>query len=234
MGRFFINIAKILFGILSLVNIEKYIYKTLTLAKINVNDLNDLTIELMLLLVYILITIILYFMFREDIKNDINRFKRRKFSNFLLTIVFFFGVTFIVYGAEHLSSILSASFHTNYKNINHLNIFNARFDLDLIIFIIKNIILIPIIKSIIIILGAKNIFTGKKSTLIGAGIIGSAIFILNLEGAFLFLLFNTLPVFALYFLLAYIYNKNNKNSIFSMITLILYTLLAGPLIDRLL
>lgn len=234
MGKIIINIGKILFASISLLYAEKYYFKFLNIIGINVSELTVLTKDILLLIMYIVLAVIIYFFYKEKINYDLKRFKRRMFSNILLTIVFFIGVAFIVSASEHLSSVLASSFKVSYEDIKHINIFNINVNLNLVIFVIKNIILIPIIKTVIIVLGSNDLFSGKKTILLASGLIGSAFHFLNIDGSFLFIVFNTFPFFTLYVSLAYIYQKNNKNISFSIMTYILYNLLAGPLLDRIL
>ena len=166
----------------------KYYFKFLNIIGINVSELTVLTKDILLLIMYIVLAVIIYFFYKEKINYDLKRFKRRMFSNILLTIVFFIGVAFIVSASEHLSSVLASSFKVSYEDIKHINIFNINVNLNLVIFVIKNIILIPIIKTVIIVLGSNDLFSGKKTILLASGLIGSAFHFLNIDGHF-YLLF---------------------------------------------
>lgn len=232
MNKTLSGIIKLIFCILLLKFSEIYYFDILSTLGININPASLLIKEISIVILYIIIFIGVVFLYKDDLKRDLKRFKRNIFPNILMVIVFFIIITLGVKVSEYVSSVIAEAFHEKYIPIKLINIFNKNADIYLLINIIKNILLIPFINSVIYILGVNNLIRGKNKGIFLSGLIAAIVISLNLNGSYLFILFSVIPYFVLYATLAYFYRKNNNNIWYSSITLILYTMLASILLEK--
>lgn len=226
-------LIKITLSVLLITFGEKYFYIGLDKVGINIFDLNYLTKSLIIICFYILVFIVIYFLYRDDLSSDFRRFKRNLFPNILMTIVFFIVITLLIAVTNYLGDALANSFKVNYSGLNNPNIFNEPVDTKLIFNFLKNILIIPIIKCIIYVLGVSKIIASKNKGIIVSGLIGATFAIVSANNSFIYMLINALPYFILYVSLAYLYRKNNNNIWYSIVTFIFFSLFANILLEKL-
>lgn len=211
---------------------EHYYY--LGLTKLGINFSNSYLGESIIILsFYILVFLLIYFLYRDDLSRDIRRFKRNIFPNILMTIVFFIVVTLLIAVANYLGNTLAVSFKVNYVGLNNQNIFSDSFDLKFIFNLVKNILVIPIIKCIIYVLGVSELFYSKNKSIIVSGLIGAIVSVANTQTSVIYMIINAIPFFVFYASLGFIYRKNNTNIWFSIITCLFYSLFGNILIVKL-
>lgn len=232
MSKTLSGIIKLILGILIILYTEKYFWEFLAWIGININSLSTFTKEIIILVLYVLIFYCIYIVYKEDIQGDYNRFKRNWFPNILMSIVFFAIITIVVWVVSYLCAVVANSFGQSFIEISHYHIFEREFNLNLVFFIIKNIIIIPFISCVIYILGINEVITNRKMAIFWSGVAAAIIAGLTMKGSFLTIFFSVIPYFALYLGLAYIYRKNNNNIWYSLTSIILYTLLASLLIAK--
>lgn len=233
MNKTLSGIIKFIFCVFLINFAEIYYFNFLNILGININPLSVLIKDIAIIILYIIILITIIFLYKNDIKGDLRRFKRNIFPNMLMVIVFFIVITFGIKVSEYLSSVVADAFHEKYIPINFINIFDEKFNIKLFLTIIKNILIIPFLNSIVYVLGVNNLIKDKNKGMFFSGLIAATIIGLKLNGSFLFILFSVIPYFVLYASLTYIYRKNNNNIWYSSITLILYVLLASILLEKL-
>lgn len=211
---------------------EKYFFELISLLGINISSITYLIKEILIVVFYVLTLLVIYFIYREDLPNDFRRFKRNMFPNVLMCIVFFIVITLLIAITNYLSGIIAESFKVNYIGLINLNIFNEPFNIYFILNFIKNILILPLIKCIIYVLGVNSLFYSKNKGIIFSGLIGALLAGINMTGSFIYIVINVIPYFILYFSLSYIYRKNNTNIWYSITTFILYSLLANILLAK--
>ena len=234
MGKWLGGILKILLCILLVMYAESYFFEGLSLIGINASNLSYFIKELLILILYILISLLIWKIYHEDLQGDGKRYRRNVFPNILMSIVFFVVLTGILAVTGYLCDVTAKSFRINYSGLSHLNIFNDQLDIYLIFLIIKEIILIPFIKTTVFVLGINELFYSKKTGMLCSGLFAALAVGISMSGSLLYILFNVIPYFVLYFTLAYIYRKNNNNIWYSIITFCLYALLAQVLLSKIL
>lgn len=229
-----IVIIKILILIISFTLGQEYFFELIEFIGINISNLSTLTKDILDTLYYILILILGFLLFKDDILRDFKRYKRNMFPNILMSIVFFMVLTLIIAIANYFGNTIATAFKVNYIGLHNLNLFNESLDIYLILNFIKKVIVIPFIMVITYILGVNQLFSSRNKGILFSGIIASIVTSFSMNGMFIYILINLLPYFVLYFSLAYIYRKNNSNIWFSIKTLALYSLLASILLEKIL
>lgn len=234
MGKKIIKVSKLLISILVLMYAEIYYFDLLSLIGVNVSSLSNLMHEILVVILYLIILLFVYRMYYDEINSDFKRFKRRLFPNVLMTIVFFVILTMAVAVSEYVASLLAESFHEKYVNLIFSNIFNKTVNYELIFYIIKHIIIIPFVRTIVLVLGVNKFTKSKNRGVIISGLVASLVYMVNIKGSFLFILFTIIPTFVIYGVLTYIYRNNYNNIWYSIMTFILYSMFAGVLLERIL
>lgn len=227
------GIIKIILGILLITYGEKYFFSILPLIGINISALSFLVKDLLSVFFYFLVFIIILYIYR-DVFSDFRRFKRNIFPNILMSIVFFAVITLIIAITNYLGENLADSFKVNYIGLTNYNIFNNSIDIYFVFDFIKNIIIVPIVKIIIYVLGISSLFYSKKRGVIFSGLGAALITGINMPGSLIYIFINIIPYFVLYLSLGYIYRKNNTNIWYSITTFILYSLFGSILLAKIL
>jgi len=232
MKRALMGIIKLVLVVLIMLYAESYCFEFLAWLGINANSITPVWQEIIILLLYILILYAVFIIYRDDLENDFYRFRRNWFPNILMSIVFFAVITIVVWVVSYLCEVTATAFGTEFITLNYLNVFKQAVDLTTVIFIIKNVFILPFIYCTVYILGINEIFTDKKGAVFFSGLVGAIVAGLGINGDLLMIIFNVIPYFTLYFALAYIYRKNNSNIWYSLTSIILYTFLASVLIEK--
>ena len=232
MRKTLMGLFKMLLVLVIMLYAEQYCTAFLTWLGLDLKLLTPLWQEVIILIIYGLILACVYIFYRADLANDWSRFKRNWFPNLLMAIVFFAIITIVVWVVSYLSEVGANALKVKFMGLNHLNVFREPLSLQVVIFIIKNIIIIPFIYCTVYILGIYEIFKSEKMSVVGSGLIAAIVASLSIKGSLLMIAINVIPYFTLYFGLAYIYRKNNHNIWFALTSVILYTFLASVLIER--
>ena len=228
MKQFIVNLIKLILSISILIFTEDYFYKFLDLINININNNSFVS-----LIIYILIFICICIIYKDEITSAYSKYQHKLANNIfysiLTFIILFIGMMIINY----LVIALSKGFNITYEGLNFINIFNYKFNFNLIVTIIKDILIIPFIKVIIFVLGINNM-VGRKTGNFISGLLYSIYkiyLICHFNSSIGYILINAIPYFCLFSMLSYIYKKNN-NIMHSIICYILYELFASTLIIK--
>ncbi len=232
MNRLLNIIIKLLMPLFLMVYGEPYFFKILSAVGLKLKEYPDIVLSILNLVYYLLIFALVYFLNKEDIKSDFKRFKRNLFPNMLMIVVFFIALTLGIKITDFLVNELATIFSSNYTSPSYINIFKETLNVELIIYTIKNIILIPFIYVVTIILGVNNQVSGKKKAMLLSGILGMIVYALKLDGSISYIIFTSIPNLVVYASLSYIYRKNNSNIWFSKLTILFYTLLGIIVLEK--
>jgi hypothetical protein len=231
MNKGFAYLIKLIISIAVLVFASKYYYWFLNLIGIKTNGLSNLTLDLLNVLLYFIIFLAIYIIYKEEIRSGFNRFRHKFASNILYCLMAFVITLILVIITNYLCKALANSFHLSYYGISYLNIFNKTLDLNLIIIFIKSAILLPIIYVAVFVLGVNNLCDGNIGIILSGLLFAAFIAYIDKYTGIGNIIINVMPRFILFCILAYIYRKNN-NIAFSIVTYILFMLLAGLLVTK--
>ena len=227
-----LGLIKLILAILIIVFANQYYTSFLALIGINYDELSSFIQECLTLGLYLLMGYAIFIIYKDKIKGDLSRFKRKWFNNLLMSIVYFAIFTIGIFIFNYLVEILADTFNTQYFGLTIHEILKQKFNINSLFLIIKMIIVMPFITCVTFVVGSEELFNRKNMNIFFSGAIAAFTAVLTISGEFLFIFFNMLPYFAIYFGLAYIYRRNNSNIWFSIIAFVLYSLLAGALIAR--
>ena len=210
MKKSLISLVKLVLCVVIIMFAEVYYFDFLALIGINVDKLESFTVQLLLLFLYVVMGFAVYTVYKDRIKGDFFRFKRKWFPNTLMSIMFFAGFTIGIWALNYVMNLLASSLDTYYVGLAFHNIFTSDVDID---FIFKSIIMVPFITTTVYIIGVGDLVSSKKKHIILSGLLAILVTGLNLigenlHGDVLYIVLNVIPYFVIYAGLTYIYREN--------------------------
>lgn len=228
MKDFFVNLLKLILSILIFLFTEEYVYKALNSLGVSIHNKSFIS-----LIIYVIMALCIYIVYKDDINAAFHKYKYKLTTNLFYTVLSFIIVFIGMMIVDYLVSALAKGFNINYLGLNFINIFSYKFNFNFIVVLLRDIIIIPFIKSVIFILGISNMINKKYSTFFSGLIYGLyMIYVLcKFNSSFGYMLINFIPYFALFGMLSFIYKKN-KNISYSILILIFYELFSSILIKK--
>ena len=227
MKEFLVNIVKISLSILIIIFIEEYFFKFTNYIGLHLSNTSFVT-----LIIYIIEFIFIYIIYGSEIRSAFSKYQNKLGNNILYTAISFIVIFIVMMITNYIVKLIAKNLGIAYDGLSFINVFEKSFDFDLFVLLLKNIIIIPFVKVCIFVLGIDNLFKGKASAFISGFTFALYNAFIN-GGQFGDVFIMVIPDFVLFVLLSCIYNKNN-NIAYSIISLILYELLAGLLVIKLL
>lgn len=226
MNKKIYGIIGVLLGIILLVYFKSYMYKSLTILDININNYSNIVKLIIDLVIDLIMCFIIYFIYKKDFKKG--RKTNNIFKSFLIMIVALISLIIIMYLFEYIIKYLCDIFKIKQVNNTFYNIFNKKMDSYLIIKIIKDYFIFPFISCSLILLSADKLCRRNDTFIFTSGLLALICSSLTLKGTLLFVIINSLSTFLLYSILAMTYKK--CNSIWFSIILYGLYLATNPLI----
>lgn len=218
---------KLLISLLIVIFGENYFFKFMDFIGISFGKINNNIISL---IIYLIISFCIYIIYKPEIKSGFRKIKNKFGSNIINILISFIVMFIIVMLTNYLCSAIAHSFNLKYNGLSFINIFNKTFNGSLIITIIRDIIMKPFIKVAVFVLGVNTLVKGKFGSIL-SGLLYASYQGYILGGSLSYILINVFTSFVLFAILAYLYKKNNNIS-FSIVTYVLYELLAAILIGK--
>ena len=225
MKEFLVNAIKLFLSILIILFLEEYFFKVIALIGINIEKTNTIS-----LIIYILEAILIYIIYNSELKSAFSKYQNKFANNILYSLISFIVIFMAMIITNYIVKLIANNLNSTYHGLSFINIFNEEFNFNLLITFIKSIIIIPFIKVCIFVLGINNLIKGKSSIVI-SGITYALYEGLSIGGSFGAVFIDCIDEFVLFMLLSFIYKKNS-NIAFSIVTFILYELLSGLLLTK--
>ena len=208
MSKKFIKILKAFASIFLLIVFEIYFYKILSIIGININDYSNYTKSIIDLVAKLVLSIIIYFIYKKDFHN--RRSSNNVFKMILILFISVIGLTFIMYLLSYVINYLGDLFKINIISHEYYNILDKKIDKDLLINLTSNYILTPFLYTSIIILGVDKLIRRNDIYILLSGILASIIYSFKLNGTLLYSIINSLDIFIIFILLSMFYKKFNS------------------------
>ena len=208
MSKKFIKILKAIASIFLLIVFEIYFYKILSIIGININDYSNYTKSIIDLVAKLVLSIIIYFIYKKDFHN--RRSSNNVFKMILILFISVIGLTFIMYLLSYVINYLGDLFKINFISHEYYNILDKKIDKDLLINLTSNYILTPFLYTSIIILGVDKLIRRNDIYILLSGILASIIYSFKLNGTLLYSIINSLDIFIIFILLSMFYKKFNS------------------------
>ena len=220
------GILGIILSIIVVVYFESFAYKVLNLIGINVNNYSNVIGMIINITIKLIMCFIVYIIFKREHRS------RRLKDNLIRTIfIFIISLVSIVIGMylfSYVVNFIGDIFNIEVLEMNFYNIFNKKLDFSLIMKIINDYIINPYLYCTIIILSADKLTRRTDTCMVLSGLIASIIYALSLSGTLGFVIVNSLNMFLLFGILAFIYKKHF--SIYFVITLYSFYLISNVFI----
>ena len=220
------TILKLLISILILLFFEIGVFKVFDLTRVDVNKFSNTVINIIKVSIKLVMSIIIYFLYKKDFHK--RKTNKNIFKNIILLIISLIIITVIMSLFDYITTYLCDVFKINKLNITTYNIFNKKINLDLIINFFSDYVFIPFIYISTIILGVSKVIKRSDIYILLSGLVALILYGLNLDGTVLFIILNSLNVFLLFGILAFLYKR--FNNIWYIITLYSLYLLSGNII----
>lgn len=213
----------ILLSIIVVVYFENFAYKILNLIGVNINDYSYIIRLIISIVIKLIMCFIIYIIFKRDHKS--RRTKDNIIKTIFIFIVSLFSVVIGMYLFSYVVNFIGDIFNIEVLENNFYNIFNKKLDFSLIIKIVNDYIINPYLYCTIIILSADKLTRRTDTCVVLSGLLASIIYALSLSGTLGFVIVNSLNMFLLFSILAFIYKKHF--SIYFVITLYSFYLISN-------
>lgn len=227
MNRKLSGILGIILSILLLIYFESFFYKILGLLGISILSFSNIMQIIINLCIKLIICFIIYIIYKKDFKSK----RRNSYSFFKTLLVFFVSLIFIVIGMylfNYVVEFIGDIFNVSVLEKSFYNIFDKELNFNLIVKIITDYILMPYLYCSVIILSMDKIMSNNNTCVIFSGILASIIYAFSIHGTLSFVIVNSLSMFLLFSILAFIYRKNY--SIYFIICLYSFYLISNVFI----
>ena len=202
------GILGIILSIIVLIYFETFIYKVLGLIGINVLNYSILIRTIINLIIKLSMCFIIYLIYKKDFRHS--RSSENIFKMVTFLIVGVVALTIVMYLFNYVVKFLCNIFNVNMISRDFYNIFDKKLDFYLIVKIINDYIITPYLYSSTIILSMDKLTKRNDIFILFSGLLASIIYGLSLSGTLLFVILNSLSMFLLFGILAFIYRKNNS------------------------
>lgn len=219
-------------GILILVCFQDYALNVIGNFGINLNNYSENIVMIVMVLIQVILCAILYFIYKNSIKQNGHSFKIHFLKNLLYSILILAVMTVVMNIGDFFIKYIANMFGVSIVEKAKFNVMQSELSLNYIIDLIKFAILIPFSTVVVYILGTERLFKKNGTKIIMSGLIWALVESLNFTPNLLNIFFNVLPTFMLGVFLSYIYSRN-KNIWYPIIIFGLYLLFSPLLIGYL-
>ena len=226
MNKKITGIIGTLLSIFILIYFENFTYKLINMIGIDLNNYSDLIQLIINIVIKIIICFIIYLIYKKD-------FKKRYTGNNIIRRTLFFIIYLIIlilvmYVFKYVIDFVGDIFDVVIIKQEFYNIFTKTLNINLVIKIITDYLLIPFLYCTIILLGTDKLCKHKETFIIFSGLIASIIYAFSIHGTLIYVIINSLYMFILFSILAFIYKR--ENSIWMVILLYGFYLISNNLI----
>lgn len=200
------GILGIILSIFILVYFENFAYKLLDLVGMNISNFSSSIIIIVDIVIKLVMCFIIYIIYKRDFRS-----RRGKDNIFKILLIFFISLISIVVGMylfSYVVNFIGDIFDVKVLGTNFYNIFDKKLDFTLVVKIISDYIIMPYLYCSIIILSVDKFARRTDTCIILSGVLASIIHALSLSGTLGFVIVNSLSMFVLFGILAFIYRKH--------------------------
>ena len=206
MNKKLIGLIGIALSIILLVYFETFMYKVFGLIGLNISNYSNLVQILINLGIKLIMCFIIYLLFKKDFRSRRNR--EGVLKTLLVFVVSLVSLVLGMYLFEYVIKFLGDIFNVKVLENNFYNIFNKKLDIHLIVKIVSDYLIVPYLYCSIIILSIDKLFRRETSSVIMSGILASIIHALSLSGTLGFVIINSLSIFILFGVFAFLFKKH--------------------------
>lgn len=217
------GILGIILSIVVLVYFESFAYKLLGLIGLNISNYSS-TIKIVIdLIIKLIMCFIVYIIYKKDFRS--RRGNDNIFKTLFIFIVSLVSIVVGMYLFSYVVNFIGDIFSVKVLDTNFYNIFDKRLDFALVVKIVSDYIISPYLYCSIIILSVDKFSKRTDTCIILSGLLASIIHALSLSGTLGFVIINSLSMFLLFGILAFIYRKHF--SIYFIISLYSFYLISN-------
>lgn len=220
------GIVGVILSIVILIYLEPLVYIGLDLIGINVSNLSNLLQTIINVGIKLFMCFLVYVVYKRDFKRRGS--KDNLLKNILLLIISLIVLTLVMYLFRYVVIYIGDIFDIEVLSLDFYNIFNKTLNLNLIIKIITDYVMVPFLYCSIIILSINKFCRRNDTTIVFTGLLASIVHAFSLSGTLGFVIINSLSMFMLFAIFAFLYKKTN--SILFIITLYSFYLISNVFI----
>lgn len=226
MNKKITGLIGVILSIIILIYFEPFIYKIINLIGIDINNYSNILITLINIVIKLFMCFIIYIVYKKDFRK--RGTKNSLLKNIILLILSLICITLIMYLFRYVVIFIGDIFNIEVMSQSFYNIFDKTVNFDLIIKIISDYIITPYLYCSIIILSIDKFTRRNDTCILFTGLLASVIYAFSLSGTLGYIIINSLSIFLLFAIFAFLYRKTN--SILFIVTLYSFYLLSNVII----
>ena len=226
MNKKVVGIIGIILSILTLLYFEPLVYKVIGFLGININKYSSLIRTIINILIKLTICFIIYLIYKKNFRH--HRQSENLLKNILILLVGLVVLVIAMYLFDYVVRFIGDIFKIKVLDNAFYNIFNKTFNFDLIVKIIIDYIITPYLYCTIILFSIDSLTRRNDTFIFFSGILAGVINAFSLNRTLGFVIVNSLSMFFLFLILAFVYKK--INSIWFTISLYSFYLLTSAII----
>jgi len=208
MNKKLVGIIGTLLSIIILIYFESTMYKIINIVGIDLNSFSTLVNIIVNLVIKVLMCLLIYFIYKKDLKKRYSN--NNLIRDGLFLVIYLICLVIIMYIFRYVISFLGDIFDISIIKEEYYNIFNKTLDVSLVIKIISDYLIIPFLYCSIILLGCNKLCKHNNTFILFSGIISSIVYAFSLSGTLGYVIINSLYIFVLFGILAFIYKRENS------------------------
>jgi len=219
-------------GLVVLVCFQDYALNVISNFGVNLSNYSENYVMIITILIQVALCAMLYFIYKNSIKQNGHSFKIHFLKNLLYSILMLAVMTVVMNISAFFIKYIANMFGITIIEKAKFNIMQNELSLKYIVELIKFAVLIPFSSVVVYVLGSERLFRKNGTKILMSGLIWALVESLNFTPNLLNMFFNVLPTFILGVFLSYIYSRN-KNIWYPIIIFGLYLLFSPLLIGYL-
>jgi len=219
-------------GLVVLVCFQDYALNVISNFGVNLSNYSENYVMIITILIQVALCAMLYFIYKNSIKQNGHSFKIHFLKNLLYSILMLAVMTVVMNISAFFIKYIANMFGITIIEKAKFNIMQNELSLKYIVELIKFAVLIPFSSIVVYVLGSERLFRKNGTKILMSGLIWALVESLNFTPNLLNMFFNVLPTFILGVFLSYIYSRN-KNIWYPIIIFGLYLLFSPLLIGYL-
>lgn len=227
-----IYFIEFIIGLVVLVCFQDYALNVISNFGVNLSNYSENYVMIITILIQVALCAMLYFIYKNSIKQNGHSFKIHFLKNLLYTILILAVMTVVMNISAFFIKYIANMFGITIIEKAKFNIMQNELSLKYIVELIKFAVLIPFSSVVVYVLGSERLFRKNGTKILMSGLIWALVESLNFTPNLLNMFFNVLPTFILGVFLSYIYSRN-KNIWYPIIIFGLYLLFSPLLIGYL-
>ena len=189
-------------SVIVLIYFENIVYKIINVIGVDLNSFSSLVNIIVNIVIKIIMCILIYFIYKKDLKKRYSNNNLIRDSLFL--VIYLICLILIMCIFKYIITFIGDIFDINIIKEEYYNIFNKTLDVSLVIELISDYVIKPFLYCTIILLGCNRLCKHNNTFILCSGIVASILYAFTINGTLGYVIINSLYMFMLFSILAFI------------------------------